>query len=92
MYYAPYLRALRVLFVHLEIFYDGLLVQQKLSIFQGLIKALETVLFLYGPKNSLKPFKRANLLTTGKLGINSIFLSFSFYLFNHQVITFPVLK
>ena len=48
--YVPSLRVLRVLFVHLEIFYDGFLLQQKLSIFQEQLKALEIVLFLRGPK------------------------------------------
>ena len=45
----PYLCALKP-------FQDGLLVKETLSIFQGLTKALQTMLFLRGSKNSRETF------------------------------------
>ena len=81
---------LRVLFAHLEIFCNGFLVQQKLSIFQGLLK--KSCCFYVDQKKVVKPFKQTNLLSTEKREINSIFLWFSFQLFSNQVITSPVLK
>ena len=46
---APYLCTLKS-------FKDGFVVHQKVSIFQRLLKALQTVLFLCGSKNSHEPF------------------------------------
>ena len=64
----PYLRTLRGFITRhiyvlctpylctLKSFKDGFAVHQKVSIFQGLLKALQTVLFLCGSKNSHEPF------------------------------------
>ena len=57
--YAPYLCAFKS-------FLDEFIVQQKFSIFQRLLKALQIVLFLYGSKNSRDTFKRGNLLSIFK--------------------------
>ena len=68
MPYVPYLRALSMHLTHLlyspyepylhilKSFKDELVVHQMISIFQGLLKALQTVLFLCSSKSSQETF------------------------------------
>ena len=76
--YVLYLRALSTRLAHLsqapyapylctfKSFWDGFIVLQKRSIFQRLLKALQTVLFLCGSTNSRDTFKRGDLLSIFK--------------------------
>ena len=67
--FVPYLPYSRQLYLFmLKLFQDVFVVQQKLSIFQGLSKPLQTVLILSGSKkNAVKPFKRENFLSIFKM-------------------------
>ena len=72
--HVPYQRVLRTFFTRLatsylcalKSFQDGFVVQQELFIFQGLLKSLQTVLFLCGSKTALKLLKQDNFLSIFK--------------------------